>query len=343
LTSSQTFEGTDLDAVLARIRTEIGPDAQILSADKVRSGGVGGFFARERFEVVIDTDLVSRPEPERPAEPRVDGPTSLLALAEEINERERAAGPTLSTERPVFADLLHRLSTEIGDPDDDRDPPQAPAPAVAHPPVAFPLAVLGLPRALALPLPADADRHAALAERLGGLPVAPSFPTRAGSVLAVVGPRDDAIRVARSFATELGDNPADVVLASPAATDLPPWLVLQSGAEATERRRAWWRRERPTVVAVDADPRGPERWIADVLRALEPTLTCGRVDATYKPEDVAAWVDRIGGLDAIVLENLHATVSPAAVLALGIPVARIDGVPATPDAWATALTPRLAA
>lgn len=353
MTSSRTFEGRDLDAVLARIRTEIGPDAHISSAEKVRSGGFAGFFARERFEVVIDE------VEQMPIDPRTDrhgghpdggpvrAPSSLLALAEEINAREHEAAPMLSTESPVFADLLGRLSAEIGDPDDDRDPPPSPpappAPSVAISPAALVPAMLGLPPELALPLPSGGDRHAALAERLRALPSPPALPTGAGSVLAVVGTIDDAIRVARGLAAELGDNPDDVVVASPTPTDLPPWLVLQSERDAVERRRAWWRRERPTLVAVASDPRASSPWTGGLLRGLEPTLTCGRVDAADKPEDVAAWIARVGGLDAIVLENLEATVSPAAVLALGIPVARIDGQRATPDTWAAALVPRLAA
>ena len=51
------FEGPDIHAVLAQVRGEYGTDVRIVAADKVRSGGIGGFFARERFEVAVEIDL----------------------------------------------------------------------------------------------------------------------------------------------------------------------------------------------------------------------------------------------------------------------------------------------
>jgi len=51
------FEGPDIHAVLAQVRGEYGTDVRIVAADKIRSGGIGGFFARERFEVAVEIDL----------------------------------------------------------------------------------------------------------------------------------------------------------------------------------------------------------------------------------------------------------------------------------------------
>ena len=67
------------------------------------------------------------------------------------------------------------------------------------------------------------------------------------------------------------------------------------------------------------------------------------VDATRKTEDVAAWMHRLGGLDALAINDVDATVSPAAVLQLDVPVGRIDGRTASPALWAALLTERLAA
>ncbi|HXQ62735.1 MAG TPA: hypothetical protein VN796_10400, partial [Acidimicrobiales bacterium] len=66
------------------------------------------------------------------------------------------------------------------------------------------------------------------------------------------------------------------------------------------------------------------------------------VDATAKAEDVAAWAEALGGIDALALENLEATVSPASALGVGIPVARIDGQPATAARWVAAIVDRMA-
>ena len=48
------LEGTDLDELMVRVRAEMGPNARIIQAERVRSGGVGGFFAREHYEVTVE-------------------------------------------------------------------------------------------------------------------------------------------------------------------------------------------------------------------------------------------------------------------------------------------------
>ncbi len=64
------FEGPDIHAVLAQVRGEYGTDVRIVGADKVRSGGIGGFFSRERFEVAVEIDLDQVAEPsESPESP----------------------------------------------------------------------------------------------------------------------------------------------------------------------------------------------------------------------------------------------------------------------------------
>ena len=52
VTGAHAFTGPDLATVLAEVMDRLGNDAVILAATKVRGGGVGGFFAKERFEVL---------------------------------------------------------------------------------------------------------------------------------------------------------------------------------------------------------------------------------------------------------------------------------------------------
>lgn len=47
------YEGFPLEAVLARVHTAHGADVTITGADRVRRGGIGGFFARELFQVTV--------------------------------------------------------------------------------------------------------------------------------------------------------------------------------------------------------------------------------------------------------------------------------------------------
>ncbi len=53
-------EGADLQVLLDQVRTQHGPQASIISADKVRSGGVAGFFARESYRLTVE---LAEPEP----------------------------------------------------------------------------------------------------------------------------------------------------------------------------------------------------------------------------------------------------------------------------------------
>ena len=48
------FDGPDLETLLERVRAQGGPGARIVRANKVRAGGIGGFFAKEHYEVVAE-------------------------------------------------------------------------------------------------------------------------------------------------------------------------------------------------------------------------------------------------------------------------------------------------
>ena len=64
------------------------------------------------------------------------------------------------------------------------------------------------------------------------------------------------------------------------------------------------------------------------------------VDARTKTVDAATWMAQVGGdvgVDAVAVRGLFDTAQPGTVLDLGVPVAWVDGVPATTVAWAAAL------
>jgi hypothetical protein len=50
------LEGSDIESLLAQVRSEYGSSARIVSADKVRTGGLGGFFAKEKYEISVEID-----------------------------------------------------------------------------------------------------------------------------------------------------------------------------------------------------------------------------------------------------------------------------------------------
>ena len=112
------LEGAELEPLLARVRAEHGSSARIVSAEKVRTGGVGGFFAKAHFEITVEVD---DPVPTAPAQ----RPTSILDLADEVSAVERTSAAAVSTESTSFAAVLARLGATAGEPD--------PAPAAVVP------------------------------------------------------------------------------------------------------------------------------------------------------------------------------------------------------------------
>ena len=53
------LEGPDLPSLLEQVRAEYGPGARIVHAERIRRGGIGGFFARERYHVEVEVTEVS--------------------------------------------------------------------------------------------------------------------------------------------------------------------------------------------------------------------------------------------------------------------------------------------
>ncbi|MEZ0166029.1 hypothetical protein AB2L27_14820 [Kineococcus sp. LSe6-4] len=50
------LEGSDLGELLAEVRGQHGPAARVVRAERIRSGGVAGFFSKERYEVTVEMD-----------------------------------------------------------------------------------------------------------------------------------------------------------------------------------------------------------------------------------------------------------------------------------------------
>jgi hypothetical protein len=183
-----------------------------------------------------------------------------------------------------------------------------------------------------------------LHESFAGLVCAHALPSAVGSLLVVVGDGGPARRLAASLADEIGIDPTAVPYASldaGAYTVATGTLLVRTAQEAAARAPGW-RRTRASVVAVDAPMNGTGRaWATDVVGALRPTAIWGVVNATAKTEDVAHWAGCFGAMDALAVENLGATVSPASALGVGIPVARLDGHPASPARWVATIVDRV--
>ncbi|HET6810710.1 MAG TPA: hypothetical protein VFH50_06850 [Acidimicrobiales bacterium] len=250
----------------------------------------------------------------------------------------RAEGATLSEDRrPVLADL----QAVPLPPADPKAGLNGITPARARPA----LKRMGLPASL---LPADGRLGLvpALYRALSRMPMAPPVCLQPGEVMAVIGAADRALVLASRLALSIGLDPAEVVVASPAEVGETgsERMIIGSGAAAESHAEQWAARSRPTVVSIAAAPgSGRETWASNVIEALQPAAVWGVVEATRKPEDVSAWSDAVGQVDALALEDVDATTSPAAVLGTGIPVALLDGQLASPEAWTALLAGRLRA
>jgi hypothetical protein len=138
------LEGPAIEPLLAQVREEYGSGVRIISADKVRSGGFGGFFAKQHYELSVEVPdhnderkNMGQPKvtvpPSAPEEP-ADSLEQLLARAES-NDRIASDEPS-PYRRPAPTGQARPASpTEPGRPASPTEParPAAPQPAAESP------------------------------------------------------------------------------------------------------------------------------------------------------------------------------------------------------------------
>ncbi len=363
------LEGSDLAGLIVRVREELGPGARIVRAEKVRSGGIGGFFARERYELTIEVPDVP-PAPRR----RFTRPTaaSLDDLLEAADQAERTGAPFSAapvgaaaaslTPRPVaavpsasaeaapvstagarFAAVLDqvRALAEVPAPAEVEVPaPEAAsavaprsAPAAEEPARAAEAALRSALTAAGVPTAMLDAAPLTLGQVLAQVPPPPVPPRAAGQVLVLVGPPLDVEETADLLAHRWGLPPQSVVRCGPGA---------MSSVAATSRWRATAPREdHPWIVTVPVrDERLDRDQAAALVAATRADQVWAVVDARTKPEDTLHWLAQVGrprAVDALAVRGLFDTRAPGTVLGLDLPIALADGVPASPVVWAALL------
>jgi hypothetical protein len=264
-----------------------------------------------------------------------------------------AAAPQPETAPVLAADLFDDAAVQSADVDEIDEIDESDAGSLVQPG----LAALGLPTGLlpestvlscleALSTSDDAQTYVevALTSALQQLPDAPLPPQRPGSLLVIAGELDRALECAATLADREGIDLDTVVVASQARhrRGVASRQLVAAPDEAAGLAERSRRLPHPLIVALHAPVSAePDRWATRMLAALAPTAVWGVASATHKSEDLAAWADGLGGFDALALEDLSATTSPADVLAAGIPVASLDGRHATPALWAALIAARL--
>lgn len=212
------------------------------------------------------------------------------------------------------------------------------------------LTALGLPGGLVAELELDGPNElaAGLTRAIASvLPEPPRPPAGPGEVLAVVGDGPVALETARAIAKTLRLDPATVLLAGPSTYGSVHAARRITGPADAQRRALRLRRaDVPTVVAVDAPlEEGAADWAHEVLEGLGVSAVWAVVDATRKNADVAAHLDLVGGVDALVVRATAVTADPAAPLALALerrlPTALLEGRRGDAAAWAALVSDRL--
>lgn len=367
------LEGPDLQTLLGEVRETYGGAARIVQAEKVRRGGIAGFFAHERFHLQVEvedadlTALVATPVVAAPPAPA----RSVMDLVERLNEQEeavhggpsaseRTVGPRLSTGSDSFVQVLSGLRESVAAGPVAAKPlaaaagrvplhgssagvPQAPAErsnTTAGPDTELAIR-RGVPREVFAGATGQAERQRRLFTWLESQQRTPPAVAAPGQVITVVGELTPALKVAETLAIEIGSDPAEVLVAVAGAGvgyAIPVARLLSDPADIARRRAQWRTSATSTVVVVEAPMSASPAWVASAVSALAPTFTWLVAQSWVKVADLTAWAGSVGQVDALALQNVAATGDPAAVLGGPIPVGLLDERRATTARWFDLLT-----
>lgn len=356
-------EGRNIEQLLATIRRQYGEAADVLYTDRVRRGGVCGFFAREVHRVVYRLDgdgladggladggadeaaAPSIPVDELPALTELLGAVDTIEQAANSPVLDRSVTDQYAKDDPAggadFARVLQALAAQSEQDDSPPPPTLTPPPQRSAPPPArtrvemlMQLRDVGVP-VLVNPS-GDADSiYQAVGDILGELPPAPTPPRGAGEILVLVGELAPALRAARSVVSSLRVE-ADAIRVAGAPPELGGYLSF-GGCRGAARLGAELRgADGPSVVVIatdagECDPNDP--WPREMLQALRATAVWAVIDATRKTEDARAQLGRLGTVDALAVHSAQLSASPATVWDLDLPIALLDSRPASAAAW----------
>ncbi|GHG55921.1 hypothetical protein GCM10011331_22950 [Flavimobilis marinus] len=126
------LEGSDLDALVRQARAELGPGVKVVKAERVREGGFGGFFAKERFELTVEVpdDVPARGGAVRGQAGGID---ALLAAADAADVSGHGVGGVPGARGPAdaFASVLDSVRQLAQGIDVGVGGPASPVPPVA--------------------------------------------------------------------------------------------------------------------------------------------------------------------------------------------------------------------
>jgi hypothetical protein len=200
------------------------------------------------------------------------------------------------------------------------------------------LDALGVPDAV-LDRLSGGDAYADIVRALSPEPTAWNPTVLPGDIIVVVGELDDALTVSRDICHLLRMDASRILIASESTgTD----RHIGDAGDAARRAKRLRSGDIPRLVVVDAPADGRDGgWARGVLAALRPDTIWAVVDPARKTADTSRHLSGLGGVDAIAVHGTARTADPASPLVLGVPIALIDGRPATAHVWAGLLCERL--
>lgn len=344
------FTGRELTTLLEQVREELGAEATIVEANKVRTGGIAGFFANEKFEVIatpaddtidldghalggggLQLDLVEPVIATGPAQKLVasaDERDTLDIRSTTVNETPTRA-PSSDTLNAAAAALLDRVETiSISDriglsrPPADRSTRPAPPPETRFGDILS--SELQQPE-ISIRTSATEDFWSHLHELEAEVdPLDLESP-----IVIIVGNRSAALAVAaRLETTDTGDPRALVAITpTPDDLDLPAWQQVENEIQLGDRLRFWENAHREGIVVIDADFGADAPKLVQRVRQAGSRVLRLAVDDELSPKRIFDLMQRLGGN---VVVDLTFRAEPGYVLSLverGVPLASIDGHP----------------
>lgn len=113
------LDGDDLPELMIRIREEMGPQARVVKAERIRTGGFAGFFAREHYELTVEVPDAPTAQERWRASHAGSGLDALMAAADAGDDAVESVdlepeAPPVSTAGPEFAEVLASVRAMVG-------------------------------------------------------------------------------------------------------------------------------------------------------------------------------------------------------------------------------------
>lgn len=315
------LEGESLAEIQRRATIEYGPDARLISAEKVTIGGIGRFMAKSHYEAVVEVPKSAVPQQassasDQESAPRGSGLATLLDAADSAELRDSG----LEAQDAPTPQNRRGRRTKSMDPSDF---------AKVLDSQAFAIKPANGRRAAARVEEARKRSRtavAAVSANQNQKTTVPTLLSGEGDLIVVVGPHTDALLacVRITGGTYLRRNAGALAQElDPAASSRRPITdrrgVLRARATAVEQDAA-------LLVALSLDlPEERAEQLA-LLSVLEADQLWVAVDVTRKPEDTGAWVQQLAAVrpvDGVLCLNAGYTSTPHTVHALGLPVLEV--------------------